>query len=324
MMDNRLRVAGEAFLLLLLSLVMAEVGLASLIAVTPLLFFSIRHGRIGASILIAGAFILELVIAGFRGGAFGAGKLGAAVLMIEMFIPLSLSAAGIVWLSTKGMSVMKRLFMTLLPSLVLALACVAFFYSDRALLTDLQLLFEDAFAALVGPVLELILPGVDMSLIAYVALLSVVSLVLPVILCGICASCFIYETVLHSRESDWEEKVMCLEYNPDAVWGFIVSWALVLLLRFVSAPLLLEIAVLNVAGIWTVVYAVQGFSVVFARLRRRSAAMRSMTLLIIVIVLTVLLPGINFIILIGLPLIGVLESFFDLKKLGGIDYENHS
>ena len=106
MMDNRLRVAGEAFLLLLLSLVMSEVGLASLIAVTPLPFFSIRHGRIGASILIAGAFILELVIAGFRGGAFGAGKLGAAVLMIEMFIPLSLSAAGMVWLSTKGMSVM--------------------------------------------------------------------------------------------------------------------------------------------------------------------------------------------------------------------------
>ena len=323
MMDNRLRVAGEAFLLLLLSLVMSEVGLASLIAVTPLLFFSIRHGRIGASILIAGAFILELVIAGFRGGAFGAGKLGAAVLMIEMFIPLSLSAAGIVWLSTKGMSVMKRLFMTLLPSLVLALACIAFFYSDRALLSDLQLLFEDAFATLVGPVLELILPGVDMSLIAYVALLSVVSLVLPVILCGICASCFIYETVLHSRESDWEEKVMCLEYNPDAVWGFIVSWALVLLLRFVSAPLLLGIAAMNLAGVWTLVYAIQGFTVVYARIRRRNRNVRSMTLFIILVAIGLLIPGINLIVLIGVPALGVLETFFDLKKIGEY-HEDHS
>ena len=323
-MDNRLRTAGEAILLLLLSAVMSNVGFASLIAVAPLLFFSIRHGRNGAILLIAISFALNLVASGIYGGLFTAGKLGAAVLMIEMFIPLSLSAAGIVWLSTSGMSVMKRIFMTLLPSLVLALAYVAFFYSDRALLESLHGLFNDAFAALVGPVLSMVLPGVDSALIAYVALLSMLSLVLPLILCSICASCFIYETALHSRESDWEEKVMRLEYKPDAVWGFIISWALVLLLRFVSAPLLLEIAVINAAGIWTVMYAIEGFSVLFARIRRHGAAIRSMTLLIIVILLGTLIPGINFIVLIGLPLVGVLESFFDLKKLGGIDYEDHS
>ncbi len=323
MMDNRLRAVGEAVLLLLLSLVMSQIGVASLIAVAPLLFFSIRHGRKSASLLIAIFFLILLLLDILRGGIIGSGKLGCAILMIDMYVPLSLSAAGIVWLGTKGKGVMKRLFLTLLPALVLALGYVVFFYTDRALLDTLIGSFEDVFAALFGPVFEILLPGVDISLVVYIAMLMILSLMLPVLLCSICASCFIFETALHSRESEWEEKVMRLEYSPDAVWGFIISWALVLVLRFVSAPLLLEIAVLNAAGIWTVLYAIEGFSVLYARIRRRSA-MRSMTLLILVLLFGTIIPGINFIVLIGLPLVGVLESFFDLKKLGGKDYEDHS
>ena len=323
MMDNKLRAVGEAVLLLLLSLVMSQIGVASLIAVAPLMFFSIRHGRKSASLLIAIFFLILLLLDILRGGIIGSGKLGCAILMIDMYVPLSLSAAGIVWLGTKGKGVMKRLFLTLLPALVLALGYVVFFYTDRALLDTLIGSFEDVFAALFGPVFEILLPGVDISLVVYIAMLMILSLMLPVLLCSICASCFIFETALHSRESEWEEKVMRLEYSPDAVWGFIISWALVLVLRFVSAPLLLEIAVLNAAGIWTVLYAIEGFSVLYARIRRRSA-MRSMTLLILVLLFGTIIPGINFIVLIGLPLVGVLESFFDLKKLGGKDYEDHS
>ena len=322
-MDNRLRAVGEAVLLLLLSLVMSQIGVASLIAVAPLMFFSIRHGRKSASLLIAIFFLILLLLDILRGGIIGSGKLGCAILMIDMYVPLSLSAAGIVWLGTKGKGVMKRLFLTLLPALVLALGYVVFFYTDRALLDTLIGSFEDVFAALFGPVFEILLPGVDISLVVYIAMLMILSLMLPVLLCSICASCFIFETALHSRESEWEEKVMRLEYSPDAVWGFIISWALVLVLRFVSAPLLLEIAVLNAAGVWTVLYAIEGFSVLYARIRRRSA-MRSMTLLILVLLFGTIIPGINFIVLIGLPLVGVLESFFDLKKLGGKDYEDHS
>ena len=322
-MDYRLRAVGEAVLLLLLSLVMSQIGVASLIAVAPLMFFSIRHGRKSASLLIAIFFLILFLLDILRGGIIGSGKLGCAILMIDMYVPLSLSAAGIVWLGTKGKGVMKRLFLTLLPALVLALGYVVFFYTDRALLDTLIGSFEDVFAALFGPVFEILLPGVDISLVVYIAMLMILSLMLPVLLCSICASCFIFETALHSRESEWEEKVMRLEYSPDAVWGFIISWALVLVLRFVSAPLLLEIAVLNAAGVWTVVYAIEGFSVLYARIRRRSA-MRSMTLLILVLLFGTIIPGINFIVLIGLPLVGVLESFFDLKKLGGKDYEDHS
>ncbi len=324
MMESRGRAIGEALLLLFCSVVMSNVGVASFIAVAPLMLFSIRHGRRNGLILIAIGFIVGSAFSFIVGGYAGAGRLGASILMIDLYVPLSLSAAGMVWLSTRGGGVLKRLLLSLLPSFLLLGAYAAFFCSDRALLEELMLAVENAFAVIASPLLEMVAPGIDIGLIAYFGMLAIASFVLPAVLCGICASCFIYETARHSRESGWEEKVMRLEYPSDAVWGFIVSWALVLMFRFVSVPLLAVLAVVNVAGAWTVIYAVEGFSVVFARIRRHSPHMRSMTLLIVVLMVAILVPGINLIVLLGFPLVGILESFFDLKKLGGNGYEDHS
>ncbi|MBO8435560.1 MAG: hypothetical protein IAA97_01080 [Spirochaetes bacterium] len=323
MEEGRVRAAGEGMGLLLLSLLMSRLGIAVMISVAPLLFFRIRHSRKSTYLLLVIAFIVNLLVSGFLDGFFSAGKEGLALLIINMYIPLSLSAAGIMWLGTEGRKILGRLFLTLVPALLILGASALFFLSDRALLENIYTGYENAFTAVAGPVLETLLPGVDMALLSFSALMVFAAFLFPVLLCGICASCFIYETAKHSRESGWEEKVIALEYSPDAVWGFIISWALVLLFRFVSAPLLLWIAVWNLALVWTVIYAVEGFSVLFARLRRHSPMLRSMTLLFLVIVLGTLVPGINFVVLIGLPLLGVLESFFDLKKRGG-ENEDHS
>ena len=322
MLSEKPRAIVEGVVLLFVSTVLARTGVAAFIFPAPLLLYAISHGRKSAAFLIAVEMALLLALDLFGAGVPGT-RTDAAFFLIAMYIPLSLSAAGIVWLHTRGMKLMGRLFLTLLPAFVLAGATAAFFYSDRALLDSLRVLFEDAFAALAGPVLEFVLPGVDMSVIVYAALLTVLSLVLPVVLCGVCASCFIFETALHSRESGWEEKVMRLEYSPDAVWGFIISWALVLLLRFVSVPVAVPVIVLNAAGVWTVIYAIQGFSIVYARVRKHSSNVRSMTVLIVLLLLGTVVPGINFIVLFGLPLLGVLGNFFDLKKLG-VENEDHS
>ena len=320
--NNALLALRDGAVAVVVSFFFFYLGFGEFIFVFPLLLLSTRFKKkVSALAILVEAFIVVFYTYLSR----AEGELSLLLMLFELYIPLSLLAAGMTWLISEGKRIGIRLLLALLPSILFFIILYVFLEQEPALLDSFLILAEDVFEALLSPFINFgAMDGTLVSFIIETILLVIASLIIPLVLCFVCATCFSFESVLHSRESDWEEKVMCLEYNPDAVWGFIVSWALVLLLRFVSAPLLLEIAVLNVAGIWTVVYAVQGFSVVFARLRRRSAAMRSMTLLIIVIVLTVLLPGINFIILIGLPLIGVLESFFDLKKLGGIDYENYS
>ena len=307
--------AGEAVLLLAASLVLYRMDLAMLVFPAPLLLFSIHGGRKAASLLVAAGFVLA-VITDLVAVGVPSGRESMVFFLISMFIPLSLSAAGIIWLGTEGRGLLPRLFLTMAPALVFAAVLAVFIGTDRALLESIISLFQDAFAAMLSPVMSAVFPGLDVGFIAYVALLAAASLIFPVLLCGICAGCFIFESVLHSRESMWEEKVMRFEYPSNAVWGFIASWALVLLLRFVSVPMLLEIAALNLATVWAVIYAIEGFSVIFAHIRKRWEHVRSMTVLILLMVIGLFVPGINLIILIGLPLLGVFETFFDLKRIG--------
>ena len=274
--------AGEAVLLLAASLVLYRMDLAMLVFPAPLLLFSIHGGRKAASGLVAAGFVLA-VITDLVSVGVPSGRESMVFFLISMFIPLSLSAAGIIWLGTEGRGLLPRLFLTMAPALAFAAVLAVFIGTDRAILETVVSLFQDAFVAMLGPVMSAVFPGVDVGFIAYVALLAAASLIFPVLLCGICAGCFIFESVLHSRESMWEEAVMRFSYPGDAVWGFIVSWALVLLLRFVSVPVAVPVIALNVAGIWTVLYAIQGFTVVFARVRKHSRNVKSMTVFIIVL-----------------------------------------
>lgn len=323
-MGDRFYAIRDALLLFAMSAVFLNLEPFSLLFVAPLLLYAIRYGERPAIGLIIAALGLIIAFDAFRMRAMLTDKLGLAMFLMNLHSPLSLSAAGIAWLMMRGeRRLLRRLMITLLPSLFFLLLLAMFIFSDRALPAELYGTYGNVLAALLGPMISLIVPGVDVMIVIDLVLMLVMSLMYPVLFAGVCASLFIYESARHSRESGWEDDVMSFSFPQDAIWGFIVSWALVLVLRFVSAPLLLEIAAMNAAGIWSVLYAIQGFTVVTARIRRRHDNVKSMTIFIVLAIFGLVIPGINFIILIGLPIIGVLESFFDLKKLGA-DYEDHS
>ncbi len=321
---SALRSCIEAVLMFVISFIFFNMDFFTIFFILPLLLYAINNGERKAILLIVLEVLLIIVTDSFMISDSLTTKLGFALLLIDLYIPLSLSAAGIVWLRTRGeRRLLRRLLFVLLPAIILVVPAAAFILSDRALSSAVYTAYGNAFAAVLSPMLSLVAPGVDVSVFIDLILITVTSFLFPVLLCGICATCFIYESALHSRESDWEESVMRFSFPQDAIWGFIISWALVLILRFVSAPMLLEIAVMNAALVWTVFYAIQGFTVIFARIRRRHRTVKSMTVLIVLVIMSLLIPGINFIILLGVPLLGVLENFFDLKKIGVQD-EDHS
>ena len=310
-------------MLLVVSTILARTGLAELIFIAPLLLFAVSHGRKNAALLIIIELIVLTAINLFLPPGLPKTKEDAALFLISMYIPLSLSAAGITWLGTSGMGLLRRLFSSLVLPIIFLGAISVFIAADRALSELLFGEFRNAFAALLQPVLGSLFPSLNMDVLAYIVIIGVLSFILPAIFCGVCASAFIYETAKHSRESMWEEAVMRFSFPQDAVWGFIVSWALVLLLRFISVPTAIPVIVMNAAGIWTVIYAIQGFTIVYARVRKHSREARSMTVLIVLLLFGTVIPGINLIVLFGLPLLGVLGNFFDLKKLGA-ENEDHS
>ena len=323
-MEERGRLIRDGAVALVLSMVFYSLGVVSFLYVVPVMLFALKGGRRKAELLLSVVSFIVLALEVFHMRGADAGKERFAYLLISLYFPLSLSAAGIVWLETEhDHRLLRRLVSALVPSIVFLFVITVFIYTDRALLDSLMGDYENALAQLMGDLLGQLLPGLEMSVLAELVLMTVLSMLVPFLLASICASCFIYCCGRHSRESEWEWSVMTFEYPPNVVWGLIVSWALVLLLHFVSVPAALIVAVMNLALSFCVLYGIEGFSVVMARLRRKNGKVRSMTVFTVLFIASIALPGINLIIILGLPLLGVLESFFDLKKIGA-EYENHS
>ncbi len=317
-MDGMLKKAGLCIAALAAAALMSSLPFLSFLFIIPMLLYGARYGKNSGAAAIGLYMVLSLAADIIMYLPDGLGPKGtAAAVFISQYIPLSLSAAGIIWMKTGGSGrLIPRLSACMAPSALLAVIAGYFISTDKALFDFVYSAFGDAFAQLAGPLLDAMLPGVEVSALTALFLIAFASLMLPAVLCGVCASCFVYEAALHSREGGWDDMVSAYDYPPDYIWGLIASMAAVLILHLVSAPLQLEIAVMNIAGIWGIFYAIQGFTVIAYRLRRRNRAVRTTTILSVLILLFFVFPGINIILLLGLPLLGALECFFDLKKKG--------
>ncbi|MGN1189975.1 MAG: DUF2232 domain-containing protein, partial [Candidatus Ornithospirochaeta sp.] len=117
----------------------------------------------------------------------------------------------------------------------------------------------------------------------------------------------------HSRETALDDAVAAIELNTNIVWILILALALFLLGRFISMPLVLSMAFLSLVVTMLLVYSIQGFSVLMAWIKNGGVNMKSTTLFIILLMIILLMPGLNIVVLIGLPVIGLIENFFNIK-----------
>ncbi len=307
----------DGFFCVLLSTIMYELSLSTFLFASPLMLYAVKHKRSNALRLFAIEAVIVSAIELIQSRGSLADPVSLAVFLFGLAIPMSLLVAGAIWLYSDKHSVQVRILLSIVPVLGLSVVSLVWFAVDRTLFIDLYDYYENAFASSLGELLGKLFTGIDSDVIFSALSSALLSIVLPGFAVAVCASSFIYETGLHSRENDWEDRVQRFEFPADFVWFLIVSLALLLLSYFISAvPLWFMVIVMNATGLFTVLYSVQGFSVVYSFFRKRMRNLKSMTLFIILFIIALVVPGINFIVVFGLPLLGLLESFFDLKKLG--------
>ena len=136
----------------------------------------------------------------------------------------------------------------------------------------------------------------------------------PLVVGAICVTLFFFEGTLHSREGDWDEKLLAIEFGQRLIWLLILFLVVSLVSRLVSVPVVVFILSMSVTAALFIIYGVQGFSVLFSWLKRVNEGFRSTTLFFILLLVGLFIPGLNLIVLVGVPVLGILENFFDLKK----------
>ena len=185
---------------------------------------------------------------------------------------------------------------------------------DRALFDAFYNSMKDAFAAVMGNTLSSLGIEADIDFLFLLVGVTVGVFVFPFITATACVSFFYYEVRRHSRETDFEDKIASLELNTNTVWLLILFLALFMLGRFISMPLVLSMGFLSLSVTMLLVYSIQGFSVLIAWIKNSGVNLKSSSLFIMLLVISLVMPGLNIVVLFGLPLIGLIENFFDIKS----------
>ena len=299
----------KAFISVAFSVMLLLLEFTSLIFTLPLLAFVATSRREdGVKVFLPAALILILRSVY---NSWGLENMGLWV-SVDLYVPLSLLVAGYIWTISKG-KLEKRLFLSLLPALLATILFGLVFFMDRALFDAFYSSMKDAFAVVMESTLATLGIEADIDFLFLMVSTTVGVFAFPSITAAACVSFFFYEGRRHSRETEFDDVVASIELNINLVWVLILSLALLMSSRFISMPLVITMAFLSLVITMLLVYSIQGFSVLTAWIKNSGANMKSTTLFIVLLMIGLFMPGLNIVVLFGLPLIGLIENFFDIK-----------
>ena len=299
----------KAFISVAFSVMLLLLEFTSLIFTLPLLAFVATSRRDdGLKVFLPAALIL--IIRSLYYG-WGVENMGLWVC-IDLYVPLSLLVAGYIWTISKG-KLEKRLFLSLLPALLATILFGLVFFMDRALFDTFYSSMKDAFAVVMESTLATLGIEADIDFLFLMVSTTVGVFAFPSITAAACVSFFFYEGRRHSRETEFDDVVASIELNINLVWVLILSLALLMSSRFISMPLVITMAFLSLVITMLLVYSIQGFSVLTAWIKNSGANMKSTTLFIFLLMIGLFMPGLNIVVLFGLPLLGLIENFFNIK-----------
>jgi hypothetical protein len=118
--------------------------------------------------------------------------------------------------------------------------------------------------------------------------------------------------LIHNRRSGARRLEVSGFHAPSQfLWPFLISWSVVLLSLIVDIGLL-GIIGWNAALVLGLVYFLQGWAIIAFFLARRNRRLSTGTIVMLVLLL-VLVPGINVLFIVGVPLLGVSETWIEYR-----------
>lgn len=115
-------------------------------------------------------------------------------------------------------------------------------------------------------------------------------------------------------DTEFDERVISWKLPDEMVWAFLASWLIILLGVVVDYNKLITIITLNIAIFLSLLYAIQGLAIILNYLKAKGSKMGAVRLFTIAAVIAILLQGLNIVIVIGLPILGVTETWFTYRK----------
>ena len=319
----RSREAGSLILAAAVSFVLYLTSIGSLFFTLPLLLLDRRCRKRTTDTACVAALVLILGRNIFLFKDALNQSLTWTFISVSMFMPLSLILSAIVWVNKDDCrSVFERIIYSVLPSLILFVLIEAWlaFNPDA-----LQTLIE-AYSSTISSMLSLIFTA-DESVTAYMALVllfALASLAVPLVVANHIGIAFIYEACTHPENEAFERKIRTFRVPEWFIYPFLALWAFVLVCCFVAVPFWISVPVISLALCTMLIYFLQGFAIIMARLRQRGSHMTAFKAAGWLLLILVIVQVVNIILALGITLTGVLENWIKLRKPEEFSNEDYS
>lgn len=235
-----------------------------------------------------------------------------ALLMVSLFIPVSLILSAVVWVNSEDKDAVKRLMLSMLPSIAMFFAIGLWFLLSPDTAAAVVEAFKATYSALVSQLLDFSPEFMDAVFSILVEL--TLSLALCMVFVNVAVVTFLAEAASHRFDSGFDERISLFKLPDNLIYAFLASWALILVKRFVDFPFSASLVVNNACFVITAFYALQGFAIAYFNLRKRRRSLASTRFFAFLFIFTLFLPVVNIIICLGMPLLGVAETWLNLRK----------
>lgn len=280
--------------------------------IIPLLLVAPRIERNQALLL---PLVVLLLIVGdslIRGRGIAWDRTYLGSLAVGFYLPLSMLIGVVVYLLLPDKPMLVKFLAGSAFAAFGGVCLVLWFRSSSEAAREtgeaLRALYAQLIDTLLGSTLGLGVSG-DQLFDLIVKVLELMFLPLFMVQYGF--SLLLSEFLLHRANPTFQQRLEWWKLPPNSIWVFLISWSVVLLLRFVELPFIAMLA-WNSALAISLLYLVQGMSLVAFLVRKRNQRISAMKIFIL-LGLLVVMPGINSVFLIALPLLGVSETWFSFR-----------
>lgn len=233
-------------------------------------------------------------------------------LAVGLYLPLSMLVGVVVYLLLPDKPLLVK-FLAGSAFAALGGICLVLWFrssSEAARQTGeaLRSLYAQVAEALLGSTLGI---GVSGEQLFDLIVMVLELMFLPLFMVQYGFSLLLSEFMLHRKDPRFQHRMVHWKLPVNSVWVFLGSWSVVLLLRFVDQPFIAMLAWNCALGI-SLLYLAQGVSLAAYLARKRNQRISAMRIFILLGLLLVM-PGINTVFLIALPLLGISETWVSFR-----------
>jgi hypothetical protein len=296
-------------------------GFTSFFFVLPLLIFFTQSGQRDQTLISLAALLLAVLlyeIVPIRSSL--SEQTGVGLLLIGLFMPIVLIGCSMIWVSLSSYRLLVRYIASCSFIAVLMLILGLYFQSNPEIATAIDTATIGIIDTLINDSglveLESQLLGGASSADLYNLIKEVMMvMILPLssILFGFSAFMSI-STPKYLGDERFDKRVSSWKLPEEMVWVFLLSFIIVLLNIKIDFNTTVRVLVWNLALFIGVLYAIQGLAILLYKLNAKGHKMGAVKLFMIAALLTILLQGLNIVIVVGLPVFGVTETWVTYRK----------